>query len=96
MELAIFVFLVLPIFTQTTLTGHEDLLSCEAVLEAIKLKRSLPVLKWTSESEFIIILYAIVQSKSNHLTPRCACAARSKKQRIVPSLHFAIDRQAVL
>ena len=36
-------------------------------------KRSLPVLKWTSESEYFL---QTLQSKSNHLTPRCACAAR--------------------
>ena len=28
--------------------GHKDLLSCKAVLEA----RSLPVFRWTSESEY--------------------------------------------
>ena len=32
--------------------GHEDLSSCKVVLEAIK--RSLPVLKWTSESEYFL------------------------------------------
>ena len=45
------------------------------------------MLKWTSESEYFLsfenffadtIVY-IYQSKSNHLTPRCACAARGKK-----------------
>ena len=41
-------------YTNRICDGPEDLPSCKAVLEAIKLKEySLPVLKWTSESEYI-------------------------------------------
>ena len=40
-------------YTSRICEGHEDLPSYKAVLEAIKLKRSLPVLKWTSESEYL-------------------------------------------
>ena len=36
-------------------------------------KRSLPVLEWTSESEYLF------EAKSNHFTPSCACAARGNK-----------------
>ena len=53
LELPMFVFLVLsmlyPNDTNRICEGHEDLPSCKAVLNS---KRSLPVLKWTSESEY--------------------------------------------
>ena len=39
-------------------------------------KRSIPVLKWTSKSELSFKNYIPFQSKSNHLTPCCACVAR--------------------
>ena len=80
MELAMFVFLVLLIlytnrrYTNRICKGHKDLPSCKAVLEAIKFwplnsKTSLPVLKWTFESEFQFFFADVIQSKSNHLTP---------------------------
>ena len=81
-------FLVLSmLYPNDTLTGFAKATkTCPAAKQywrPLNSKRSLPVLKWTSESEFFFefqkifgtILY-IIQSKSNHLTPRCACAAR--------------------
>ena len=46
--------------------GHEDLSSCKVVLEAIKFEEKPSCVKM----DF---------SKSNHLTPRCACAARGNE-----------------
>ena len=39
------------LYTKRINGGHEDLPSCKAVLEAYKF---LPVLKWTSESEYFL------------------------------------------
>ena len=47
-------------------------------------KRSLPVLEWTSESEYFerfrifFVDIAFIEAKTNHFTPHCACAARGK------------------
>ena len=86
-----FVFLVLSMLYQIdTLTGFAKATkTCPATKRywrPLNSKRSLPVLKWTSESEYFLsfkiflqtlyIIYYIIQSKSDHLTPRCACAAR--------------------
>ena len=49
----------------------------EGILEAINLKRSLPVLKWSSESEKFEILFAdTADTKSNHTTPAAHVCAR--------------------
>ena len=79
MDVTVFVFLALLILTQMPdynriCKGHKDfeLLSCTGG------KRSLPVLKWTSESEIFADIQYIHMVKSNHLTPHCACAARGK------------------
>ena len=46
-------------YTNRICEGHEDLSSCKAILEAIKFKeRSLPMLKWTSESESFKMFFA--------------------------------------
>ena len=61
-----FVFLVLPIlYPNGTLAGF-----AKATKTCLAAKCRLPVLKWTSESGYKH------KSKSDHLTPRCACAAR--------------------
>ena len=84
----VFVFLVLPmLYPNDTLSGFAKATkTCPAVKQywrPLNSKRSLPVLKWISESDEFkfffadtIYSYYIIQSKSNHLTPRCACTAR--------------------
>ena len=74
-----FVFLVLPIlYPNNTLTGFAKATkTCQAAKQywrPLNSKRSLPVLKLTSESESF--KKNNMQSKSNHLTPRCACTAQ--------------------
>ena len=65
LELAMFVFLVLSmLYPNDKLIGFakatKDLPSCKAVLEAIKFE--VPVLKWTSESEYFLSLIFFLQT----------------------------------
>ena len=77
-----------PLPKYQTNRGPEDFSSCYVMFwRPLNSKRSLPVLKWTSESEYFerykkfqIFFCRKYQSKSNHITPRCACTARGNYQ----------------
>ena len=60
--------------------GHEDLASYKAVLEAIIFVEKPSCVEmdfyFLSFKKKFCRHYNIIQSKSNHLTPRCACTAR--------------------
>ena len=81
---SMFVFLTMPtLYLDGRLTGFATATkTCPAhklYWRSLNWKRSLPVLKWTSESEYFLsfefflqtlyIYNYIIQSKSNHLTP---------------------------
>ena len=81
---SMFVFLALLIFYPNA-TPSEFVMATKTSRAAklywrpLNSKGSLPVLKWTSESEYFSeTLFFFAEAKCNHFTPRCACATRGK------------------
>ena len=83
---SMFVFLALLIFyPNTTLSefakAAKTSRAAKLYWRPLNSKGSLPVLKSTSESEYFGRFTETLffpEAKSNHFTPRCACAARGK------------------
>ena len=82
LELAMFVFLLLMLYPNDTLTRFAKATkTCPAAKRywrPLNSKRSLPVLKWTTGSGYFLSFCRYIQSKSNHLTHRCATNKTNK------------------